>query len=247
MTAQSDLLGSGVRRPLSVRSALLSLMLGAHPDVVSSHHLLAAGRELGMSVSAVRVALTRAVSAGDLRRSADGYVLGERLLGRYRRQLEAIDPRQITWSGAWESVAVVVSGRSGVERAALRTTLTAHRLAELRDGVWMRPANLARTPTYTERDDIITFESRHHDPRDVVTRLWDLDAWTENAYQVLDGLETATSQIDRLTAGAELVHHLSTDPILPPELEPDDWPPSLLRAAYADFQRELRALAEVIG
>lgn len=240
-------LRTGGRRPLSVRSALLSLMLGAHPDVVVSHQLLAAGRELEMSASSIRVALTRAVSAGDLHRSADGYALGDRLLARHRRQLEAIQPSQTSWSGAWESVAVVVTGRSGVERAALRVTLTAHRLAELRDGLWLRPANLARTPSYTERDDIIAFESRHNEPRELVARLWDLNAWTETAYRVLAQLQAATAPISRLTDAAELVHHLSTDPILPPELEPDDWPPDLLRAAYAGYQRELRALADILG
>ncbi|MCT7356910.1 PaaX domain-containing protein, C- domain protein, partial [Streptomyces sp. 15-116A] len=43
----------------------------------------------------------------------------------------------------------------------------------------------------------------------------------------------------RLTAFAAVVRHLLADPVLPPALLPADWPGEALRAAYADYQREL--------
>jgi phenylacetic acid degradation operon negative regulatory protein len=41
---------------------------------------------------------------------------------------------------------------------------------------------------------------------------------------------------------AHLVRHLATDPLLPPGLLPDDWPGAELRATYADYRDELRAV-----
>jgi phenylacetic acid degradation operon negative regulatory protein len=38
---------------------------------------------------------------------------------------------------------------------------------------------------------------------------------------------------------AAMVRHLLTDPVLPEELLPADWPGSRLRAAYNDFATEL--------
>ncbi len=38
-----------------------------------------------------------------------------------------------------------------------------------------------------------------------------------------------------------MVRHILTDPVLPDELLPDDWPGAALRAAYANFAAELVA------
>jgi phenylacetic acid degradation operon negative regulatory protein len=38
-----------------------------------------------------------------------------------------------------------------------------------------------------------------------------------------------------------MVRHLLTDPVLPDELLPDDWPGAALRAAYVNFAAELVA------
>jgi phenylacetic acid degradation operon negative regulatory protein len=38
-----------------------------------------------------------------------------------------------------------------------------------------------------------------------------------------------------------MVRHLLTDPVLPSELLPDDWPGAALRSAYRDFAAELLA------
>jgi phenylacetic acid degradation operon negative regulatory protein len=38
-----------------------------------------------------------------------------------------------------------------------------------------------------------------------------------------------------------MVRHLLTDPVLPDELLPDDWPGAQLRSGYQDFATELAA------
>ena len=45
----------------------------------------------------------------------------------------------------------------------------------------------------------------------------------------------------RFVAAAAMVRHLLTDPVLPDELLPDDWPGAALRTAYTNFAAELAA------
>lgn len=229
-------------RPLSARSVVLSLLLGAHPAELPVRDLVRLVEPFGVGGSTLRAALSRMVTAGDLRRTDAVYRLSDRLLARQRRQDEALMPGTRPWDGAWEMVVITVTGRGPAERAGLRARLVALRLAELREGVWLRPANLDRAlpdmlgsvaQTYTARPD----EPAH----DLVARLWPLDAWAATARTLLDHAAAARTPADRLTAYAAAVRHLLTDPVLPPGLLPADWPGKALRAAYAGYQRELAA------
>jgi len=231
-------------KPLPARSVVLSLLLGSHPDRMSPAELTRAGEHFGIPASTLRVALTRAVAAGDLRREGSDYVLGDRLVARQRRQDEGVEDAETPWDGAWEMAVVVVTGRPGAERAALRDQLSAHRLAELREGVWTRPANLRRAPAYADDPVLSVFRTQPAgDPADLVTRLWDLDSWTVEGNQLLTLLERTTDPAQRLAVAAHVVRHLTADPLLPAELLPKSWPGRSLRSAYADYQRELRDLA----
>jgi phenylacetic acid degradation operon negative regulatory protein len=58
---------------------------------------------------------------------------------------------------------------------------------------------------------------------------------------LLDEMATATDIPGRFVAAAAMVRHLLTDPVLPDELLPDDWPGSALRGVYMDFAAELAA------
>ncbi|WP_309647282.1 PaaX family transcriptional regulator C-terminal domain-containing protein [Nocardioides sp.] len=231
------------QRDLSVRSAVLSVLLGAHPEVISPSRLVEAAAFFDMSESGVRVALTRAVASGDLRRTKDGYALGERLLKRQQRQAEAVAPDPSAWDGLWETAIVVAAGRSVAERSSLRLLLAEHRLAELREGVWLRPANLAREPRYVDHPDLTVCETRHSTPRDLAEVLWDLGGWDDTGRQILTELDSAEKPLERLAVAARMVHHLASDPILPHELLPATWVGGELRAAYAAYQQELRHLA----
>jgi len=233
-------------KPLPARSVVLSLLLGSHPDRMSPAQVTNAGEHFGIPASTLRVALTRAVAAGDLRRVDGDYVLGERLVARQRRQDEAVEDAETAWDGTWEMAVVVVSGRSGSERAALRDSLSGARLAELREGVWTRPANLRRPPSYGEDPVLTTFRSRpDDDPAQLARDLWDLTGWAQAGRDLLRRLELTTEPAPRLAVAAHVVRHLTADPLLPRELLPVGWPGAELRTAYAAYQAELRTLAVV--
>ena len=228
------------RKPLSARSVVLSLLLGAHPRGMTPLELTRAGEHFGVAVSTVRVALTRAVAAGELQRDGSTYRLGPRLLARQQRQAD--HDAVVVWDGSWEFAVVVGAGRPSGERAALRGALTTSRLAELREGVWLRPANLRRA--LPEVSAVQTFRARPDgDPRRAGTAgLWDLTAWAREAVSTLDQLATTTAPATRLAVAAHLVRHLATDPLLPPELCPADWPAPRAWEAYERYQQEVRAI-----
>lgn len=230
--------------PLPARSVVLSLLLGSHPDRMSTADLVRAGEHFGIPASTTRVALTRAVAAGDLRREDRDYVLGERLARRQRRQDEAVLDAETPWEGGWELAVVVVAGRPGPERAALRERLSSYRLAELREGVWTRPANLRRPREYADDVVLSTFTATpDEDPVALAAGLWDLRAWAASGRQLVDLLAVTSDPAPRLAVAAQVVRHLASDPLLPAALLPRDWPAAAMRAAYAGYQAELRALA----
>ncbi|WP_282699956.1 PaaX family transcriptional regulator C-terminal domain-containing protein [Streptomyces sp. CC219B] len=231
-------------RPLSARSVVLSLLLGTHPPELPVRELVRQVEPFGVGGSTVRAALSRMVAAGDLHRTDTVYRLSDRLLERQRRQDEAVEPRTRAWGGDWEMVVITASGRGPAERADLRARLTALRLAELREGVWLRPANLRRAlppgldavaQHYTARPDRPAAELAH--------ALWPLAAWSDTGRALLAHAEAADRPADRFAAYAAVVRHLLADPVLPPGLLPADWPGARLRAAYADYRR---ALAEEV-
>ncbi|GGO88860.1 hypothetical protein GCM10011584_16880 [Nocardioides phosphati] len=235
-------------KPLPARSVALSLLLGSHPGRMSPATLTSAGEHFGIPASTMRVALTRAVAAGDLEREGGDYTLGARLVARQRRQDEAVEDAASPWHGEWEMAVVVVTGRSGQERSALRDLLAAHRLAELREGVWTRPANLRRPAAYAGDPVLSTFTAvPAEDPAELAAGLWDLTAWAQDGDELVALLETTREPALRLAAAAQLVRHLAADPLLPHELLPPDWPGERLRAAYADYRGELRDIARSSG
>jgi phenylacetic acid degradation operon negative regulatory protein len=71
--------------------------------------------------------------------------------------------------------------------------------------------------------------------------LWDLPAWVHTGQRLLDEISCAADVPGRFVAAAAAVRHLLTDPVLPAELLPGDWPGAALRATYHDFAAELVA------
>ncbi|MER6155386.1 PaaX family transcriptional regulator C-terminal domain-containing protein [Streptomyces sp. NPDC001868] len=237
-------------RPLSARSVVLSLLLGMRPPELPVKDLVRHVEVFGVAGSTLRAALSRMVSAGDLRRADAVYRLSDRLLERRRRQDEAVHPETRPWDGDWEMAVVTATGRRPAERADLRTRLTALRLAELREGVWLRPANLHRTRPPGLDAAVQHFTCRPDQPTDgptsggptageLAARLWPLDAWAATSEALLAHIERTREPADRFTALAAAVRHLLADPVLPPELLPDRWPGPELRAAYTTYRREL--------
>ncbi|MFE5814008.1 PaaX family transcriptional regulator C-terminal domain-containing protein [Streptomyces sp. NPDC056479] len=227
-------------RPLSARSVVLSLLLGLHPPELPVKELVRSVEPFGIAGSTVRAALSRMVAAGDLRRTDTVHRLSDRLLERQRRQDDAVHPGTGPWDGDWEMVVVTATGRGPAERAELRTELTRLRLAELREGVWLRPANLLRPLPDDVGQVAQRYMARPDSPAaELAADLWPLDAWAGTGRALLAHVPRARRPSDRFTTFAAVVRHLLADPVLPPGLLPSDWPGDRLRAAYADYRREL--------
>jgi phenylacetic acid degradation operon negative regulatory protein len=226
---------------MTARSVLLSALLGIHPAWATVGELLRLTEDFDLKESTVRVALTRLVSAGDLVRSADGYRLSDRLLARQRRQDDAMQPQVRPWNGDWTTLVVTSIGTDARTRAALRSSLQENRFAELREGVWLRPDNLA----VNVPDDVVArvqvLHARDDAPAQLAARLWDLPAWSSTGHQLLDEMATATNTPARFAAAAAILRHLLTDPVLPDALLPEDWPGNVLRERYARFAQEFMA------
>jgi phenylacetic acid degradation operon negative regulatory protein len=232
---------AGTLNRLTARSVVLSVLLGAHPAWASASELVTLTADFGIKEPTLRVALTRMVGAGDLVRSADGYRLSDRLLTRQQRQDDALNPSLRGWSGTWTTLVITSIGTDAKTRAAVRTTLHDKRFAELREGVWMRPANLDLELADDLRARVRVLQARDDDPVGLAGRLWDLPGWVRTGRGLLDDMGGAGDVPGRFVAAAAMVRHLLADPVLPQELLPEDWPGSALRLAYHDFAAELVA------
>jgi phenylacetic acid degradation operon negative regulatory protein len=230
---------------MTARSVVLSVLLGAHPAWATTAELLWLTEDFGIKDTTLRVALTRMVSAGDLVRSDDGYRLSERLLARQRRQDAALHPVTRDWDGTWLTAVVTAVGTDARARAGLRITLQHSRFAELREGLWLRPDNLAGALPAEVLGRVRVLRAVDDTPAELASTLWDLSGWSQTGHRLLDEMATAAGIPARFTVAAAVVRHLLTDPVLPPELLPAGWPAGRLRAAYADFAAELLARRDV--
>jgi len=224
---------------MTARSVVLSVLLGAHPAWASASELIRLTSDFGIRESTLRVALTRMVGAGDLVRSADGYRLSERLLARQRRQDDSLRTPLCEWTGEWLVAVVTSVGTDARTRAALRTTMRRKRFGELREGVWMRPANLDSGLDGEITSRVRVFTARDEAPGHLAGELWNLADWARIGQRLLGDMDAASDVPSRFVVAAAMVRHLLTDPMLPAELLPSDWPGAALRNAYRDFAAEL--------
>lgn len=234
-------------RPLTARSVAITALLGIHPPELPVATLIRIGAQFGIAESTVRVALTRMVADGDVESGGGLYRLTERLVRRQARQDESRSPEVRDWDGTWEMAIVVAESRALSDRVALRRHMVPLRLAELREGVWMRPANLVREPSGVVLDQCRFFHSQHGDPAGLVAALWDLPAWAAEAGRLGRALGDADDLTTAMVTAAEVLRHLLLDPVLPPELLAPDWPGAELRDRFDEFStaypNRLRRLA----
>ena len=226
---------------MTARSVVLSVMLGAHPACATAAELIRLTADFGIREPTVRVALTRMVAAGDLVRSEDGYRLSERLLTRQRRQDNAISPRSRDWDGSWTTLIVTSVGGDARTRSALRNALQDKRFGELREGVWLRPANVDVELGEEIATRVRVLSSRDVAPAELAATLWDLTGWAQKGRHMLSEMAAAQDVPGRFVVAAAIVRHLLTDPVLPAELLPAGWPGAAVRAAYHDFAAEMIA------
>jgi len=220
---------------LTARSVVLSVLLGAHPAWATAAELLRLTSDFGIREPTLRVALTRMVSGGDLVRSDDGYRLSGRLLARQRRQDDALNPATQDWDGGWITAVVTAVGTDAKTRATLRGALRDNRFGELREGVWLRPDNLDAEMPAIARGRVRVLRAHDDNPAQLARQLWDLRDWSKTGHRLLGEMTAADDIPGRFVVAAAMVRHLLTDPVLPAELLPTDWPADRLRAAYSEF------------
>ena len=243
----ADLIGD---RSLSARSVLATTLLGADDPHLTVGELVGIASLFGISDGAARTCLWRMVSNGELTGDDGVYALAGPLLERRQRVDEAAryDDTALPWDGTWELAIVSLDRRSAADRLALRKSATGLHLAELREGVWIRPDNLDpnRLPTLRAVRDrqCVHFHGAATDIAAAVVRsLFNLDDWGSDARRLTvamrDELGVEAVEADdfryQFALSITVVRHLQLDPLLPAELEAKDWPGHELRSTYRQF------------
>lgn len=246
-----------VDEPLNARSVVLSTLLGTDPPRLPVSRILRITQLFGLPDGTVRTALTRMGRSGDVSRDGEGwYALSPRLVARQARQGESRAGAVVEWNGRWRTAVVNDAPRSAVERAALRAAMSQLRLAELREGVWLRPDNLDPDRLPDARavvDTQCSWWSGNPDDDEaaLAARLWDLTGWQARGSQLrrdvrrlTPGLEAGDAEGLRpgFVLSAAVLRHFQADPLLPPELLPRRWEGDALRRDYDRFDAAYRVL-----
>ena len=237
-------------RPLTARSVVASTLLGVRPSVLPARSLVASADLFGIAEGAVRTALSRMVAAGELTVDDGRYALAGRFLSRRERQDESRSGVSGAWGGDWEMAVVEGERRPAADRTALRAAMRVLRFGELREGVWLRPANLdpdrlpdARTVVGAQCLGLVA-----RPDGDVAGRLWDLGGWAAAARRLEADLDDHSPRLEdphELAPGfllsATVLRHLQADPLLPTDLLPGDWPGRAVRKAYEAYDATFKA------
>jgi phenylacetic acid degradation operon negative regulatory protein len=241
------------KRPLSARSVLASSLLGADQPRLPAGVLVAMASLFGISAGAARTCLWRMVSNGELTSEDGSYALAGWLLERRERVDDAsrIDDSAVPrWNGTWELAIVSLDRRPAAERLQLRKAATALHLAELREGVWIRPDNLDPQRLPMSRAVLDQQCTHFHSAATKITAetvesLFSLGDWARDARVLVDAmndeLDADTERLAQMFAlSIAVVRHLQLDPLLPAEFLPSKWPGSALRSAYRRFDRAFK-------
>jgi phenylacetic acid degradation operon negative regulatory protein len=240
--------------PLTARSVLASALLGENPPELPVAHLVHLAGLFGINGNRARVALSRMAANGEVTTDGSGrYRLAGHLLERQSRQTGSRRGETLPWRGRWTMVVVTTTGRSAEDRSDLRRRLGLARLAQLREGVWLRPDNLADRLDPVDHPDVDLFVARPDgDPAALAAALWDLDGWATRAGQLLDRMDELepvdpADLAPGFVLSAAVLRHLQADPLLPDPLLPRDWPGPDLRNSYDHWDRRYRRVLATWG
>ncbi|MGH9016708.1 MAG: PaaX family transcriptional regulator C-terminal domain-containing protein [Acidimicrobiales bacterium] len=233
---------------------LASTLLGADPPDLPVAHLVHMAGLFGINANRARVALSRMATSGEVTTDGAGrYQLTGHLLERQHRQVASRAGTTREWPGTWHVVVVTTAGSGPDVRGERRRALTLARLAERREGVWLRPDNLDLHLGADITGDVAVFTGATTDrPEHTAAVLWDLDGWADRARDLLVRLDAlAPSGPGDLAPGfvlsAAVVRHLQADPLLPAPLLPPLWPGADLRRVYDDWDRRYRRVLDRSG
>jgi phenylacetic acid degradation operon negative regulatory protein len=226
---------------------MASALLGMDPPELPVAQLVRLTGLFGINENRARVALSRMVAGGEATSDGAGrYRLAGHLAARQTRQSASRAGITTDYDGSWWLAVVTTTGSTAEVRGARRRGLAYARLAELREGVWMRPANVAVPLPDSLDGDVQLMSAVPPDADLLVGRLWDLGGWSRHASELLAALVAlAPDGPEALAPGFELsaavLRHLQADPLLPLQLQPVDWPGSRLRETYDDWDARYRA------
>jgi phenylacetic acid degradation operon negative regulatory protein len=232
---------------LTARSVLASALLGQDPPELPVAHLVHLASLFGINENRARVALSRMVSAGEASTDGSGrYRLGGHLLARRERQNESRRAETRPWAGGWRLVVITATGRAAEDRSALRRRLTLARLAEQREGVWLRPDNIDLRPDPTTEPGVAVYTAWPDDDGSALAaELFDVRGWARRAGELAERMHRLPARgPEHLAPGFELsaavLRHMQADPLLPVELLPADWAGPGLRRTYDGWDRQYR-------
>ncbi|WP_306320086.1 MULTISPECIES: PaaX family transcriptional regulator C-terminal domain-containing protein [unclassified Streptomyces] len=239
-------------------------------EPLPSAALVALLSDFGSTPVSARAAIGRLARRGVLEAEKRGRRTYYRMTPGTARVLEQTQRRMMEfgapgrpWDGLWTTVVFSVPDEQRELRHVIRGRLRFLGYAAVYDGVWMSPradheqtAELLRSVgvrSATVLRSTLTHTQGDGDP----LAAWDLDAigaaYEEfiARYEELAG-RTAAGQVgsaEALTARtkvkSEWLHMVSTDPELPADLLPADWPGHRARAVFARIYDTLGPLAEV--
>lgn len=199
------------------------------------------------------------VAAGDVTAADGWYELGPSLITRQRRQDVGRRAERLEWDGSWRTLIVTAGRRQASDRSTARSVLLDERFAELREGVWVRPANLDHGTVIDEltAEGWISGRMMLDEPVDVAG-LWPIEAWRTTGVGLAGALDELTpgfeqgdrTMLDRgFILAAATLRHFRADPLLPEALLSDAMPsagsgepiePVDLRARYDRFDGAYR-------
>ena len=248
------------RKPgLTTRSVVASVLLGTSPPVLPVRVLVRTCELFGIAEGTTRVAISRMQAAGELEGDGGRYRLAGRLLARQTRQEQSRHPRLARWTagaGPWRMAVVTADRRAAAARAELREAMRALRLAEWREGVWLRPDNLPQG-VLVEAEAVAGAQCEwvaarpEADGAELAARLWDLQGWEDTAARLRGDM---AASLPRLQAGetgelapafvlaAAVLRHQQADPLLPAALLPPTWPGTALRREYEVYESAFRTV-----
>jgi phenylacetic acid degradation operon negative regulatory protein len=228
---------------------LASALMGESPPTLPVRRLVRIAALFGINENRARVALSRMVARGEAHGDGAGsYTLSGRLLERAGRLAVARAGRTAPFDGTWHVVVVTASGDGAEVRRERRVALRAARMAELRDGTWLRPANLDVTLDDATAASTARFTSVPlGDPSALAASVFDLTGWARRAVQLCEdldavGLDGPRALADGFERNAEVLRHLQRDPLVPHELLAADWPGTALRERFDAFDAAYRDL-----
>ena len=228
---------------------LASALLGESPPALPVRRLVRVAALFGINENRARVALSRMVARGEVVSDGAGtYALTGRLLDRAGRLAVSRAGTTAPYDGSWHVVCVMATGDAPSARRERRASLRAARLAELRDGTWLRPANLDVDLDAALATSVVRFTAEPaEDPVALAASVFDLAGWARRAERLCGELALVDLGGPRSLAvgferDAEVLRHLQRDPLLPDDLLPRQWPGAELRSRFAAFDAAYREL-----